>query len=676
LLAKSNACKKLEDWSAALACVESALSLEPGTPESQISRGNILRKLGRDEEALTAYDAALALDAAHVVAHYNRANAWLELKRFDEALAGFDRALALRADYPEAWNNRGNALLGMKRYEDAVDSFDRALQHRPAYASAWFNRGNALNALRRHDLAMQSFDQALRYDPAFADAHNGRGVVLASRQRLEEALLAYQQALDLRPDFPEALHNLGDCLMLLKRFDQAAARYEQALSLDAHNKYVEGAAYDCRHHGCDWSDHDAKSRSLVQGIQAQQPVCSPFVFLSVSDDPADQRACAAIFTQDRYAPAPQPVWTGERYGHHRIRVAYLSADFHSHATAYLMAELFELHDRQQFEWHAYSFGPERTGAMRQRLEKAFDHFTDVSDMSDLEIARRVRADEVDIAVDLKGFTLHCRPGIFAHRPAPVQVNYLGYPGTMAAPYMDYIIADATVIPREHERFYTEKVVRLPDTYQVNDRQRVVAPTPQHRRDHGLPDQGFVFCCFNNNYKITPRVFEVWMRLLRSVDGSVLWLLADNPQAVAHLRQAAASHGVDPGRLVFAGRQALPDHLARHRCADLFLDTLPYNAHTTTSDALWAGLPVLTCIGHAFAGRVAASLLKAAGVPELITPDLQAYEQAALSWATQPARLAAVRQKLAQQRLTAPLFDTQRFCGHMEQAFKHMHQRCE
>jgi predicted O-linked N-acetylglucosamine transferase (SPINDLY family) len=352
-------------------------------------------------------------------------------------------------------------------------------------------------------------------------------------------------------------------------------------------------------------------------------------------------------------------------------VAYLSADFHDHATSQLMAELFERHDRERFEVSAWSFGPETGDAMRARLRAAFEHFHDVRNVSDDEVAARLRAAEIDIAVDLKGFTDGCRPGIFARRVAPIQVNFLGYPGTTGADYMDYIIGDAEVIPEGHEVFYSEQVVRLPDSYQVNDTKRVIAGHVPTRAEAGLPASGFVFCCFNNNYKITPEVFDVWMRLLKAVPGSVLWLLEDNAAASRNLRREAQARGVDAGRLVFAGRVLPPDHLARHRLADLFLDTLPCNAHTTASDALWAGLPVLTCRGNAFAGRVAASLLRAVGLPELVVDDLGAYETLAIRLATAPGELAGLKARLLQNRLTHPLFDIERYRRHLESAYAAM-----
>jgi predicted O-linked N-acetylglucosamine transferase (SPINDLY family) len=339
-----------------------------------------------------------------------------------------------------------------------------------------------------------------------------------------------------------------------------------------------------------------------------------------------------------------------------------------------MAGLFELHNRDQFELIAFSFGPTTNDGMRQRLQEAFDQFIEVGNMLDVEVAKFSRELGIDIAIDLKGFTGDSRPNIFANRAAPIQVNYLGYPGTMGASYIDYIIADSILIPPELQQYYTEKVVYLPDSYQANDRKREISNRKFTRAEVGLPDNSFVYCCFNNNYKILPEVFEIWMRLLNTVERSVLWLLEDNPTAAKNLKSEAAQRGIDPGRLIFAPRLPTPDHLARHALADLFIDTFPCNAHTTASDALWAGLPLLTVQGESFASRVASSLLSAIGLTELITYTLEEYETLAIELANNQQKLKGIRHKLAQNRDTTPLFDTPQFTKHLENAYLQMYER--
>jgi predicted O-linked N-acetylglucosamine transferase (SPINDLY family) len=414
---------------------------------------------------------------------------------------------------------------------------------------------------------------------------------------------------------------------------------------------------------------------LNAAVAAGSIAIVPLSFLAIPSRSADQFTCAKIYTADRFPDFPVPLWQGERYSHQRIRVAYLSADLRNHPVAVLTAGLFERHDRSRFETIAISLGVNTPDPMRERLKTAFDQFFDVKIKNDREIAALVRDMEIDIAVDLGGFTDDARPIVFAQRPAPVQVNYLGYAGTLGQNYWDYIIADRFVIPENCHENYAEKVVYLPDSYMANDDSRKISsPTPS-RREAGLPDNGFVFCCFNNNFKITPNVFDIWMRLLREVEGSVLWLSAANSSVANNLRREAEKRGISAERLIFAPRVQLnEDHLARLRLAGMFLDTVYYNAHATASDALWAGLPVITCPGQTFASRVAGSLLNTVGLPELVTQSLADYEALALKLARDPELLAAIKQKLARQRASYPLFNTERFTRHMEAAYTAMWQR--
>jgi len=413
---------------------------------------------------------------------------------------------------------------------------------------------------------------------------------------------------------------------------------------------------------------------ISKNLTANEKVISPFALLALNDKATLHKKSSEIYIQSNFPfnPVLGPIL--KLSVNQKIRVGYYSADFHNHATGYLMAELFELHDKNKFELIGFSFGPIANDEMRQRLQKSFDQFVEVGNKSDIEIAQLSRNLNIDIAVDLKGFTRDSRSGIFSNRAAPIQVNYLGYPGTMGADYMDYIIADKTVIPVESQSYYSEKVVYLPDSYQVNDRKRLISEKQFTRQELGLPETGFVFCCFNNNYKILPSTFEGWMRILKAVDGSVLWLFKDNPWVVENLKKEAQKQGLDRQRLVFADYMPLSDHLARHRQADLFLDTLPYNAHTTTSDALWTGLPVLTLMGRSFAGRVAGSLLNAIDLPELITNTQVEYEALAIELAMSPNKLADIKSKLMANRLTAPLFDTPLFAKNIEAAYIKMMER--
>ena len=651
------------------------LARAPAHPDALQLLGLIEAQAGKLEIAADLLGRSVRIRPNDPGTWINYGNVLLELQRPAEALVAYDRAIGMQAPAYAALLNRGNALRDLGRPEDALASYDEALRAEPENADALCNRGNALRDLNRIEEAINSYDRALAASEMHADALCNRGAARRDIGQLADAGADLEKALAINPAHKIALNNLGDVLAELGRHADAAAVFDRLRAIDPDFDYLAGYAHHARLRACDWSDFDKRTQALLDAVRKGRPAAVPFSFLAVSDLPQDQLRCAQIHAGHRYPPRP-PLWTGERYGHDRIRLAYLSAEFHDHATMRLAAGLFERHDRELFEVAALSYGPEREDAMRARVRGAFDQFIDVRGRSDREIAQTLRDMEIDIAIDLKGYTQEARPGILALRPAPVQVSYLGFPGTLGAAYVDYVIADRIVIPPADACHYAEKVVYLPDTYQVNDRDRKIGRDVPTRAQAGLPERGFVFCCFNNSFKITPRVFDVWMRLLRQVDSSVLWLYEDNADAARNLRAEAVRRGIAEDRLVFAARAAPDEHLARHALADLCLDTLPYNAHTTASDALWAGLPVLTCAGTTFAGRVAASLLQAVGMSELITSDLAAYEARVLALARNPGELDTIRAKLKANIRTHPLFDTDRFTRHMETAFVSMWERAE
>ncbi len=668
---RGNALKELRRPHEALASLDRALVLKPDYAEAFNNRGVVLQELKRGEEALASYEKAIAIKPDYAEAFFNRGIVLKELKRPDEASASYEKAIALKPDFAEAFTNLGNMLKQLKRFEDALASYDRALALKPNIAEALSNRGVTLQELKRFNEALASYDRALTVKPDFAEALSNRGVTLQELKQLSEALASYDRALAVTPDYAEALNNRGDVLKTLKRYEEAIVDFERTLSIDPDFEYTKGSLLYSKMQCCDWGSYAYDVEGLRRDLKCGKRVCAPFALLCLCESASDQLLCCKIWARDKCTARPAQIDSNRRLSREKIRIAYISADYQQHATAYLMAELIERHDRSRFEIIGISFGLDDKSEMRKRLVATFDQFYDVREKSDEEVAKCLRDLQVDIAIDLKGYTQDSRPGILAHRPAPIQAGYLGFPGTMGTEFIDYIIADRMVAPFEHQPFYTEKIVHLPDCYQVNDTKRTIAERTPTRREAGLPETGFVFCCFNNNWKITPDVFSVWMRLLRLVDGSVLWLLRDNAAAEANLRKEATARGVDPSRLVFAGRLPLDEHLARHRVADLFLDTLPVNAHTTASDALWAGLPVITRLGEAFAGRVAASLLNAIGLPELVTHSIEEYETLALRLASDSKLLEGYRNRLATNRLTHPLFDTDRFRRHIEAAYLQM-----
>jgi protein O-GlcNAc transferase len=684
-----------------------AVKVDKRSSEAHEFLGSALTGLKQFEPAVRSYEKAIALRPDFAEAHNNLGHALQMLGRLDEAVGAYEKAIALRANYPEAHNNLGNALHLLNQSETAILRYNEALQINPGFAEAHWNLGTALRAVGRLEDATRSYEKAIAIRPGFREAYNSLGNTLRALGRLDEAVAAYEKAISVKPDYVEALINHGDSLVALHREEAAIPVYDTALAVrpdDADilarrgdvlarlHRDAEALAcfdralaadkdHDLAFNGlaataiatCDWQRTAALRREVPAHV-AKGRFFDAFGFLGYSDDAELQLACARRYVRHAVPVGLPQLWTGKTWRNAKIKIAYVSCGFHQHPTAYLIAELIEIHDRSRFEVLGISLGPDDQSEIRARLARGFDQFHDVRTKGDREVAALLNDMQVDIAVDCSGYIVNARPGLFAARPAPIQVNYLAHPGTLGADFYDYILADATVLPFDQQPFYAEKIAHLPDCYQVNDSRRPIAARTPTRADVGLPADGFVFCNFNNSYKITPPVFDVWMRLLDCVAGSVLWLYRDRIAVETNLRREAEARGVDPARLIFARRVPLEDHLARHRLADLFLDTLPYNAHTTASDALWAGLPVLTCCGRSFAGRVAASLLGAVGMPELVTHDLDEYERLALRVACEPAVLEELRERLRRNRLSHALFDTRRYRQHIEAAYIHMWER--
>ena len=651
---------------------QKALAADPRNSGAHVLRGRASAALGRPNEALTCFERAIALAPELAQAYASRADVLSDLGRIAEALENYNKALALAPDIAEDWVNRGAALYLLGRREEAVTSFDKAIERKPRVAQIHVRRAKVLLDIGLDSEALAGFDQALQIEPVLAEAWSFRGNILFNRTNYREALAAYQRVLELTPNSGLAWLSYAGALLQLGQYDRAFAAYDKAAVLDPELDYGLGHGLFARLNLCKWEALEANTTEVLAGLKQGKKTSTPFALLAIQSTAAEQFECARLYTKSMTAFSP--IWREEIYSHDRIRIAYLSADFHEHPVAHLIAGLFEHHDRARFEVTGLAFGLNRSSAMRKRIAGAFEHFFDVETRNDDEVAAFIRYSEIDILVDLMAHTQNARFGILARHPAPIQVNYLGYPGTTGSSAVDYIVADSTVIPEEHLRFYSEQVVWLPDSYQANDSKKQISEPRPLRPECGLPQDAFVFCCFNSTFKITPELFDLWTRLLAAVPASVLWLIATNATAAENLRAEAVRHGIAADRLIFAPKMPLPDHLARSRCADLFLDTLPYNAHTTASDALWAGLPVLTCLGETFAGRVAASLLKAVGLLELITTSLEDYEALALKLARESAFLASIKAKLVRNRDNYPLFDTRRFTRHIEAAYTTMWER--
>jgi protein O-GlcNAc transferase len=655
--------------------VARALEIQPTNIQVLENYATILFQSQEYAGALEICRRALQSSKNSVACLYVSAIALYKLNRLEESVGEFDRLLALAPNHVAAINERGSVLAEMKKYDTALASFQSALSLDPHYVGAHLNIGNLYALLRRYDEAVAAYGKAVRLKPDLADAWLGCGNVHVRLKRYNDALAAFDKALAINPELAGAWLGRGNVFAELKRYDAAFPAFDKALTLKPGGPFAEGARLHAKMRLCDWSNFEVESAHLEASIQDGIPT-SPFAVLATSSSPEIQCRCAGVFSRTEYPRADRPLWRGERYNHRRIRVAYLSADFGDHPVSFLMAGVLEHHDRRHFETIAISYSPTTSSDLSTRVGRSFDQFIDVKDRSDAEVAEMIRGLEVDIAVDLMGHTSNSRAAILAHRSSPVQINYLGYPGTSGADYIDYIVADRWVIPEERQQYYAEKVIYLPDTFQANDSERKIADLPPSRAAAGLPETGFVFCAFNNSYKITPRIFDVWMRLLQKVGGSVLWLLADNATVECNLKKEAERRGVDAARLIFAPRIPYADYLARYELADLCLDTLPFNAGTTASDALWAGLPLLTCSGEAFASRMAGSLLRAIGLPELVTDSLTDYERLGGELANDRELMASVRAKLARNRSDHALFDTERFTRHLEAAFAAAHGRAQ
>ena len=652
----------------AITSFERALAIEPNHAETHNALGTALKELGKLRQAIDSHQRAILMKPDLASAHNNLGNALMEEGRLEEAVGSFQKAIAITPGVALVHNNLGTVFIDMGKLDEAVESLQRALQIAPDYAEAHSNLGNALRDRGQFSEAIASYERAIEIDPTLATAYNNLGTALLDRRRLADAVANFERALQIKPTFVSAYHNLGNALVDQGRLDEAVDCFDKVLKLKPDHSFALSQKLHQQAHMCDWTSF-GELEEITQSLGMEGNPATPFTMLAREDNPSRQLQRARAYAKklgkgiQRVCPAPS------RQPHEKIRIGYFSGHFHDHATLYLMSGLLREHDRQRFETYAFSYGATHFGEMRERAMADADHFIDVSDMPDQAVVDLARKHEIDIGIDLMGYTQHTRSRLFAHGLAPVQINYLVYPGTMGADFIDYIIADPIAIPESERHAFAEKVIYLPDSYQPNDNKRVIAETQTTRADFGLPDGGVVFCCFNNNYKISPREFDIWMRLLCKVEGSVLWLLRGNRWSEVNLRNEAVKRGIDPDQLVFADRLPHGEHLARHKHADLFVDTFNYNAHTTASDAVWAGLPVITKVGRQFSARVGASLLAAVGLSELVTKTEEDYEALILELAMRPDRLAALKVKLAENRLTHPLFDTARYTGSFERALE-------
>ncbi len=657
----------LKRFQEALDSCEKAIELEPTDALALFNRGAALRDLNRPIEALESYKQAILVKPDFAECHCNMGLLQAEMENEQAALTSYDRCIEINAEFVAAHFNRGVLLQAQRRWNHALVSYNRVIELNSEHADAYNNRAVVLMELRHSAAAMADFDRVIQLRPDSGVAYLNRGKLLAQMRRFENAVENYDIAIALNPDYADAFYNRADILLQSRRFTAAIESYDAAFRLDPNRPYLRGMRLHARMNLCDWNDVEAEIQRVIDVLEGDASISPPFPLLALVDRPDLHLKCARSWALNECSIPRSSDQSLKRKSRDKIRIGYFSGDFCIHPVSALMVGVIEHHDRSRFEIIAFSYGPNAQDDMRLRLEKAFDQFLNLGDGSDQDIATMARSLEIDVAVDLAGYTGNGRTRIFALRAAPIQVGYIGYLGTMGAPFMDYLIADPILIPVAEQQHYSEKIIYLP-SYQANDSKRRASDTVYTRDQLGLPSDAFVFACFNANYKITPTTFSVWMRILARVQGSVLYLYADNQMAERNLRLEAERRDIDAGRIIFGEKLAFAEYLARYRVMDLFLDTLPYNAGTTASDALWAGLPVITCTGRAFAARVAASLLTAINMPELITSTVAQYEELAVKLAMNPNMMTKVREKLARNRLSTPLFDTDKFTRNLEAAY--------
>ena len=658
-----------KNYSEGVRLLKIALKINPLIPNAHNNLGSALRSLKKFDEALASYDKAISIAPDYAEAHNNRGNALLELKKFDEALASYDKAISIAPNFAEAFLQRGALKIELKIIEEGLLDLEIAAKLNPNDAEIYNHIGNGLLELRQFEIAIAMYSKATELDQSNPKYHCNLGALYERVNQLDAALISFENATSISQEFALAYYNAGLVQFKLRRFDDSIRNLEKAYELNSAMPYLQGALLHAKMYICNWTNLEQQSQEILEGLNSGKKTSAPFPLIPLTDSAEIQYTCAQIWANTYCAINNTLGPPGNCGSNSKIRIGYFSADFHNHATTYLISELFELHDKDKFEIYGFSFGPIIQDEMRQRVKSSFAQFFEVGNLTDPEIAKLAREMNLDIAIDLKGYTQDNRSGIFSYRAAPVQINYLGYPGTMGSSVFDYIVADYTLIPQDSQKYYSEKIIYMPNSYQINDRQRLISEAPVSRLRNNIPENAFVYCSFNNNYKITPEIFKSWMTILSTVPDSVLWLLGDNLLSQENLKKHAKELDVDPSRLIFAERLPLDEHLARHRLANLFLDTTPCNAHTTASDALWSGLPVLTQVGEAFASRVAASLLSAIGLPELITQTSQEYEAMAIHLATHPEALKNLKDKLEENRLSGPLFNSKKFTGHLEEAYE-------
>ena len=650
-----------------------AIDLKDDYAEAHKNLGIVFNDLKENKNAISSFQKSLSLDKNQPDVYNNLGTSFKKNNQLKDAIKYFEKAISLNPSFVEALNNLGVVFFEMARFHSAIEFYQKALDLDPGYTESHYNLGVAFIKLGKFEDAINSLKRALNLNPGYIEALNYLGISYLKINRFNSGIKYFKKAIKISSNYAHPHNNLGHLYSKLKLYDDAYKSYQDAYSISSDLDYILGNLLNAKLHLCIWNNIANLKENLRRGILSNKKIVTSFDLLTLIDDASLQKKVVKLTVLSDFPKINTLGDINQHPKHSKIRIGYFSADFREHPVSYLTAELYEVHNRDQFEIHAFSFGPDTKDEMNLRIKAGVDHFHNVRSMSHQEITMLARSLEIDIAVDLAGFTADSAINSFAMSAAPIQLSYIGYLGSMGAEYYDYLIADPVMIPKESQKYYVEKIVYLP-SFQVNDSKDLPPDIVLTRKDVGLPDNGFVFCCFNNTYKMTPTTFDSWARILQAVEGSVLIIFANNDLSKANLTKEIKRRGVDSDRLIFGDSLSRPEYLARFRVADLFLDTQPYNAGTTASDALKMGLPMLTLKGEAYQARMGASIVSALNLPELITTSSEEYESLAIELATNPEKMKAIKDKLASNLSTAPLFDTKLFTKNLESAYTEMYER--
>ncbi|MDC6451846.1 tetratricopeptide repeat protein, partial [Alphaproteobacteria bacterium] len=666
-------CNALGKYPEAVEAFEKVNKLSPNQADGYNNLGISFQGNYNFSQAIDAYHQAISINPQYFNAYYNLGHVLQLQNKYAEALKSYKKAILLKPDYVEAYNNIGLIFQELNKFEESMDSFKKAISIRSNYPEAYNNMGLALQKQNKFIEALEFYRHAITLKPNYAEAFNNLGLAFQGQGNLNKAAENYNKALSLNINYGDAYYNLGNVFKDLSKREDALKNYKKAILLNPRNQLARTQKLHQQAHVCDWVSIE-EDQNLIPDLGITDQYIDPFTLISLEDAPRRHKLRGEIFSKIKFQKNILPTIIHPKHKPDRIRVGYFSADFCEHPVAYLIARTLELHDRNKFEIYAYSYTEKKNDKMHKRIMEAVDFFEDVSNLNDKQVALRARQDKIDIAIDLTGYTTNSRTGIFSYRPSPIQINYLGYPGSLGTNFIDYIIGDKNLIPKYSEKNFTEKIIKLPNSYMATDNTRIISKTKMYRHQLGLPDDAFVFCCFNNNYKITSVEFDIWMRLLSRVNKSVLWLRRSNEWSEENFLNEAKKRNIDTFRIIFADRIDMDQHLARHKHADLFLDTFNFNAHTTATEALWSGLPLITKSGEGFASRVAGSLLKCLDLDELVTTSSKDYEDLIFELATNPRKLRILKQKLKLNINSKPLFNSELFTKHLEKGYSLVYQR--